>query len=110
MQESEAVACRVHPDVKEWLEDRAEEQGTTLGSYVEELLRSMYQDNTMVPNEDGTMPSDPKPDNSLPEGVYVPDSHKYDYALRFTDARGNSKRRYYKTREGAVRGAKRLRG
>jgi hypothetical protein len=111
-QDSEAVACRVHPDVKRWLEEQAEDRGTTLGSYVEELLRSFYQGETMVPNKDGSMPNDPEPDpgNSLPEGVYVPDSGKYDYAVRWRDDAGEAHRRYYKTRKGAIQGAKRLRG
>lgn len=42
MADSRAIAARVHPDVHEWAKSEAERQGTTLGSFVEELLRSAY--------------------------------------------------------------------
>ena len=42
MAESKAIAARVHPDVHEWIKEQAEQEGTTLGSWVEELLRGAY--------------------------------------------------------------------
>mgnify|MGYP001143615068 CR=1 FL=1 len=42
MADSKAIAARVHPDVHEWISNEAEKQGTTIGSFVEEMLRSAY--------------------------------------------------------------------
>lgn len=42
MADSKPIAARVHPDVHEWIAEEAEAQGTTIGSFVEEMLRSAY--------------------------------------------------------------------
>jgi len=42
MADSKAIAARVHPDVHEWISEEAERRGTTIGSFVEELLRDTY--------------------------------------------------------------------
>jgi len=99
--ETQPVAARVHKSVAEWLEELAEEEATTVGRIVEDKLREAYQE------ESG---SQQKSGNSLPEGVYVPNSDKHNYAVKFThDRTGETRRRYYKTREGAIKGANRLR-
>jgi predicted transcriptional regulator len=99
MAETQTVACRLHPDIKEKLEAMADERKTATSRLMEEWIREKVQES-----------DDPsaKSDKSLPEGVYVPNSEKYDYAVRYKRD-GETRRKYYKTRSGAINGAERLR-
>ena len=94
------VSCRPHPEINRKLEELADERRTTKARLLEEWIKEKIEEEM----------GHGKTDGGLPEGVYVPDSRKYDYALKYTDGQGKSKRRYYKTRRGVVQAAERLRG
>jgi len=53
MADSKAVAARVHPDVHSFLKEEAEDRGTTMGSYVEEILREYYNSHRVPTEEQG---------------------------------------------------------
>jgi predicted transcriptional regulator len=96
------VGARLHPEIKEQLEEMAEERKTTMARLIEEWVKEKVEAESEKRSTDG---------ESLPEGVYVPNSEKHDYAVKWFDERkGKTRRRYYKTRSGAIQGAKRLRG
>ena len=118
MADSKAIAARVHPDVHEFLKQEAENRGTTLGSYVEEVLRNYY-DSHREPTEETIKNgsedvAEPEPTitggtEELPEGVYVPDSKEYNFAVAWRNSRSEEiQRSYYKTREKAVDKASRV--
>ena len=98
--ETKPVAARVNGDVAEWLEELADQQATTVGRIVEDKLREAYQNREKSGDSENADP--------LPEGVYVPDSDKYNYAVKYQE-NGKARRKYYKTREGAERWAERHR-
>jgi hypothetical protein len=84
----------VNDQVADWIEEKADSRATTKGRIVEELLRDAYQEQGEGGSND---------EESLPEGVYVPDSDKHDYALKYRDVyNGGVRRDYYKTREGVT--------
>jgi predicted DNA-binding protein len=97
MAETKTVACRIHPDIKEKLEAMADERKTAKSRLLEEWIREKVEEH-----------DDPSAKPDLPEGVYVPNSEKYDYAVRYKRD-GETRRKYYKTRSGAINGVKRLR-
>ena len=96
---SEAVAARVNEQVAEWIEERADKTAKTKGRIVEETLREAYLRAEREGQDQET--------EELPEGVYVPDSDKYNYAVKFENYNGETRRKYYKSREGAVEKASR---
>jgi hypothetical protein len=92
------VACRLHPEIDEELERLADERRTSKARIIEEWIKEKLEEETS-----GSSSSE-----SLPGGVYVPNSEKYDYAVRYKRD-GETRRKYYKTRSGAINGAERLR-
>jgi hypothetical protein len=90
----------VNDQVADWIEEKADRRATTKGRIVEEVLRDAYQER----DEDES-----SGEKSLPEGVYVPNSDKHDFAVKWRDYRGKDRRDYYKTREGAVGKVQRVR-
>jgi hypothetical protein len=98
--ETEPVAARVNERVYNWLEEQAESEATTIGRVVEDELRESFQEKA------GS--SDDPDDNDLPKGVYVPDSDKNNFAVKYRGYNGDTRRKYYKTRKGAVEKAARV--
>ena len=96
-----SVAARVNDQVADWIQEKADSRATTKGRIVEEILRDAYQGRS----ESG---SSGDAEKSLPQGVYVPDSDKHDYAVKYTGYNGDTRRKYYKTRRGAVKKAGRV--
>lgn len=96
MASSMAVAARVNPEIGEWVKEKADERQTTIGRIVEDTLREKYREEEGSDGFESSVSS-----KSLPEAVYVPDSDKYNYAVKF-QRDGKTRRKYYKTRSGAV--------
>jgi len=97
------VSCRPHPEITEKLEQLADERRTTKAHLVESWLKEKVEEEI---EEEGNETSEGR--EALPEGVYVPDSHKYDYAVTWYED-GETRRKYYKTLEGAKKRAERVR-
>jgi hypothetical protein len=91
--ETEPVAARVNERVYNWLEEQAESEATTIGRVVEDELRESFQEKAGSSDDPG--------DSDLPRGVYVPDSDKNNFAVKFRGYDGGTRRKYYKTRKGA---------
>ena len=106
MAKSKSVAARVHQDVHEWLKQEAESRGTTLGSLVEDMLREKYKSQQPSPEMEGRnrrLSSTSGGGKTLPNAVYTPKSHKYDYAVRVYDTKKEkSVNKYYKTKRGVL--------
>ena len=98
--ETEPVAARVNERVYDWLEEQAEKEATTIGRIVEDELRESYQEKGGSSDEDDEEP--------LPEGVYRPNSDKHNFAVKYVGYNGDTRRKYYKTRRGAVKKATRV--
>jgi len=96
---SVTVSARVRPEVRDFLEEKAEERATTTARLVEELVLEKYRE-----ERGGSQSND-----DLPKGVYEP-SGKYNFAVKYEGPSGDIVRKYYKTREGAVERAERERG
>ena len=97
------VSCRPHPEITEKLEQLADERRTTKAHLVESWLKEKVEEEI---GEEGNETSEGR--ETLPEGVYVPDSHKYDYAVAWHE-NGKTERKYYKTLSGAKKRAERVR-
>jgi hypothetical protein len=95
MPDSVSVAARVHPEVGEWIEQKADQQKTTRGRIVEEMLSELYQQKQSGSSDAGEVPE------RMRERIYEPDSKKYDYALRMP-ASNSRDRKYYKTKSGVI--------
>ena len=95
----EPVACRLHPELNEMLEEIADKRRTTKARLVEEWVTEKIEE-----FEEGGSSSE----ESLPKGVYVPDSDKNNFAVKYRGYNGDTRRKYYKTREGAVEKAARV--
>jgi hypothetical protein len=89
----------VNDQVADWIQEKADSRATTKGRIVEEILRDAYQEQ----DEGGSNDEEP-----LPQGVYVPNSDKHDYAVKYVGYNGDTRRKYYKTRRGAVKKATRV--
>jgi len=96
-----SVAARVNDQVADWIEKKADSRATTKGRIVEQILRDAYQNQS----ESG---SSEDAEESLPQGVYVPNSDKHDYAVKYIGYDGDPRRKYYKTRKGAEKKAARV--
>jgi len=81
----------------------AGERRTTKAHLVESWLKEKVEEEI---GEEGNETSEGR--ETLPEGVYVPDSHKYDYAVAWHE-NGKTERKYYKTLSGAKKRAERVR-
>ena len=81
------------------LEEIADERRTTKARLVEEWVTDKIEE-----FEDGS-----SGEESLPKGVYVPNSDKNDFAVKFRGYDGDTRRKYYKTRRGAEDKAARVR-
>jgi len=90
------VSCRPHPEINEKLEQLADKRRTTKARLLEEWIKEKLDEE--MGHESG------ESGGSLPHGVYVPDSEKHSYAVKF-EKNGKTRRKYYKTREGAERRA-----
>ena len=101
MPDSTPVAARVHPEVGDWLDEKADERKTTVGRVVEDLLSELYKEETSGSQSGGET-------GDLPKGVYRPDG-KYNFAVKYESANGDVARKYYKTRKSAIERAKRER-
>jgi hypothetical protein len=99
--ETKPVAGRVNERVYDWLEERAESEATTIGRIVEDELRESFQERAGSSDDSG--------ESDLPKGVYVPDSDKYSFAVKWRGHKGKTRRDYYKTREGALGKVERVR-
>jgi predicted DNA-binding protein len=95
----EPVACRLHPELNRELEKIADERRTTKARLVEEWVTEKIEE----------FEDESESEESLPEGVYRPNSDKHDYAVKWRDHAGNTRRDYYKTREGAREKVERVR-
>lgn len=80
-----------------------------MGSLVEEILRGAYNSQSSIEEVRREDRSASQSAEELPDGVYRPDSHKYEYAVKFRDNDGETDRKYYKTRKKAVEAAERYR-
>jgi predicted transcriptional regulator len=98
-----AVSCRPHPEINEKLEELADQRRTTKARLLEGWIKEKVEEEI---DEEGNKTSEGR--ETLPEGVYVPDSHKYDYAVAWHE-NGKTSRKYYKTLEGAEKRARRVR-
>lgn len=119
MAQNESVGARIHPKLNEWLEEEAERQMTTKARLVETFIQEAKERRDRQRSgeveaeveDEGNSNSDEGSDGDerLPEGVYRPDSEKYDWAISWRDGDGELQRDYRKTREAIERKAKRLR-
>jgi hypothetical protein len=89
---AENVAARIHPSLNEFVEEYADKRETTKARVIEEQLRKLKE------QEEGEQRE--RAGNGLPEGVYRPEG-EHDFAVKFRE-NGRTRRKYYKTREGAL--------
>jgi hypothetical protein len=89
---AENVAARIHPSLNEFIEEYADKRETTKARIIEEQLRELKRQEEGEPSEGS--------EDGLPEGVYRPDG-EYNFAVKF-EKKGRTRRKYYKTREGAL--------
>ena len=100
MPDSTPVAARVHPEVGDWLDEKAEKRKTTVGRVVEDLLSELYKEESGGSQSGGES-------GDLPKGVYRPDG-EYNFAVKY-ERDGEVGRKYYKTRKSAIERAERER-
>lgn len=92
--ESELVTARVNERVHGWLVELAEEKDTTIERIAEDKLREAYQEESK---------------ESLPKGVFHPESDEYSYGVKWSDVNGKTQREYYENRADAEDKAARVR-
>ena len=93
---AENVAARIHPSLNKFLEEYADQRETTKARVIEEQLRELKK------QEEGE--SSQTSEDELPEGMYRPNG-EHNFAVKFK-RNGNVRRKYYKTREAALKRAK----